>query len=530
MEAAGDQASGATGAVRRRTTDETLLRSGITCQALLESASQAILSVDAKGRILFANARSSEMFGYTVEELTGQTIEMLLPAAARENHITHRAEYFAKPRVRPMGLGLDLAGRRKDGTEFPVEISLSYVETGSGLSALALVTDITERKRLEEQLLRSQKMEAVGRLAGGVAHDFNNMLTIISGYNQLLLSHLTPEGPPYAYAEEIRKTTERAAALTKQLLAFSRGQVIQPKVLDMNGLLTGISTMLQPLLGEDVALVLRLQPDLGRVKADPGQLEQVILNLAVNARDAMPKGGRLTIETADVKLDRIYAWAHLGVQPGTYVMMAISDTGEGMNAETRKHMFEPFFTTKERGKGTGLGLATAYGIVKQSGGDMWVYSEPGKGTTIRIYLPKVDLEVSQTALPAKPHTKSEARETVLVVEDDTGVARLVSELLRQSGYTVLEAKGSQEAVELVESHQGPLDLLLTDVVMPRMSGPELARVLVAARPGLKVVYTSGYAESTVALHSESTEGMQFLAKPFALESLLAKVREVLDMG
>jgi PAS domain S-box-containing protein len=350
--------------------------------ALLESAAQAIIAIDRDGRIVLANRKAEEMFGYAREELLGSPVDMLLPESLRSVHGREREEYFAQPHIRPMGVGMDLAGRRKDASEFPVEVSLSHVDTREGLFAIAFVSDISQRKRLEEQLVHAQKMEAVGRLAGGVAHDFNNMLTVISGYNRMILDDLSPLDPLRANAEEILKAADRAAALTNQLLAFSRRQIMHPCVLNVNAVIVNTEKMLRHVIGEDIHLMLNLARDAGNIRADPGHIEQAVVNLAVNARDAMPLGGQLAIETANVRLDETYARTHSGVQPGGFVMIAVSDSGHGMDAETRRRIFEPFFTTKESGKGTGLGLATVYGMVKQCGGDIWVYSEPGQGTTL----------------------------------------------------------------------------------------------------------------------------------------------------
>jgi two-component system cell cycle sensor histidine kinase/response regulator CckA len=495
--------------------------------ALLESAAQAILSTDRNGRIVLANARTEEMFGYSRRELLGETIEALLPQGARESHTRHRAGYFANPRVRPMGIGMELAGRRKDGAEFPVEVSLSYIETGEGPFAIAFVSDITERKRLEEQLLHAQKMEAVGRLAGGVAHDFNNMLTIILGYDRMMLDRLSPQDPIRGYAEEVAKAAERAGALTAQLLAFSRRQVMHLRVVGVNELLANSEKMLRRLIGENIEFRLEVDPGAGNVRADPGQVEQIVLNLAINARDAMPDGGKLTIETGAVHLDESYAKTHLGVRPGDYVMIAVSDTGHGMDAETKRHIFEPFFTTKEQGKGTGLGLATVYGTVKQSGGDIWVYSEPGRGTTFKIYFPRIAEAASPDLRSARPPARQGA-ETILVVEDEKGVRDLMAEMLRQQGYTVLAAADPQEAIEISQQYPGEIHMLATDVVMPKMSGHQLAEQLLPARPGIKVLYLSGYTENAIVHHGVLEPGVEFLAKPFSQQALAQKIREVLD--
>ncbi len=495
--------------------------------ALLESATQAIVSVDASGKIVLANARTEEMFGYPRNELLGRTIEMLLPESSRGKHVRQRADYMAKPRVRPMGIGMELAGRRKDGSEFPVEVSLSYIRTEEGVFAIAFVSDISQRKKLEEQLMHAQKMEAVGRLAGGVAHDFNNMLTVISGYNQMILDQLSPLDPMRGYAEEILKASDRAAALTNQLLAFSRRQIVQPRVFSVNEALSQTEKMLRRLIGEDIVLTLNLHRETGNIRADPGHLEQAIFNLATNARDAMPKGGRLTIETANTSLDDMYSRTHLGVQPGDYVMIAVTDSGHGMDLETKRRIFEPFFTTKERGKGTGLGLATVYGIVKQAGGDIWVYSELGKGTTFKLYFPRVSDPVSQGGDGGPAVPAHEGHETVLVVEDEQGVRDLTAKMLKRMGYTVLVAGSGAEALEISRAQAGPISLLVTDVIMPNLSGAQLAAQLRNDRPGLKVLYVSGYTETTVIDHGALDAGADFLPKPFTKEGLSRKVREIL---
>ena len=503
-------------------------KSGKLVTALLESASKAIVGIDRAGRIVLANRRAEEIFGYTREELVGARIEMLLPDSKRAAHTRDRDEYFARPRARPMGIGMDLAGRRKDGSEVPVEVSLSYVEIDEGVFAIAFVSDISPRKRLEEQLLHAQKMEAVGRLAGGVAHDFNNMLTVIAGYNRMILDELSTLDPLRGYAEEILKAADRAGALTNQLLAFSRRQIMQPRVISVNAVMTQTQKMLQRLIGEDVQLVLNLGVNVGNIRADPGHVEQAIVNLALNARDAMPLGGRLTIETSNTILDENYARTHMGVKPGDFTMIAVSDNGHGMDAETRRHIFEPFFTTKEKGKGTGLGLATVYGMVKQAGGDIWVYSEPGQGTTFKLYFPHVLEPLSESSGSDGSPDRRSGGETVLVVEDEQAVRDLTVRILQQLGYTILAASGGAEALEICQTHAGHIDLLLTDVVMPNMSGRQLADHIQASRPRTKVLFLSGYTENTVVHHGVLDAGVDFLPKPFSRENLSKKLREVLS--
>jgi nitrogen-specific signal transduction histidine kinase len=394
-------------------------------------------------------------------------------------------------------------------------------------SVIAYIVDLTERQRLEERFLQAQKMEAVGQLAGGVAHDFNNLLTVILGYSDLLAAKLDPGSLQFEELDEIRKAGERAASLTRQLLAFSRQQVLERKVLDVNDMIAQTEKMLGRLIGEDVELVTVLDSALNRVFADAGQLEQVIMNLAVNARDAMPRGGRLTIETANVEIDEAYARLHATVRPGSYVMIAVSDTGVGMNGETLAHMFEPFFTTKGRGKGTGLGLATVYGIVKQSGGSVWVYSEVGKGTTFKIYLPLVEEGGEAEPVPAAEPASLVGSETVLLVEDEEPVRALSRSILESYGYTVLEAASGKDGLDVAGHYPRPIHLVLTDVVMPEMGGSDMASRLEALRPGVCVLYMSGYTDDAVFRNELLEKGRVFLQKPFTPETLARKVREAL---
>src|SRR3989454_2815827 len=393
--------------------------------------------------------------------------------------------------------------------------------------ALQEAQEKAERKQLEQQLRQAQKMEAIGQLTGGIAHDFNNMLTVILGYSELLLKSLPTDAPLRDDVEQVKEAGERASLLTKQLLAFSRKQVLQPKVLDLNTVLTNMDRMLQRLIGEDIALVAVPAPGLWHVYADPSQIEQVMMNLAVNARDAMPNGGKLTIETANVQLDDAYAHQHGPVQPGSYVMLAVSDTGCGMDRETQARIFEPFFTTKEPGKGTGLGLSTVYGIVKQSGGYVWVYSEVGRGTAFKIYLPRGEGAVETVEPGVAPARTVRGSEMILLVEDDRAVRVLARSTLQAHGYTVLEAHHGKHALQVYEQHAGPIHLLVTDVVMPEMSGRELADRLKPSRPNMKVLFMSGYTDKAIVHHGELDPGAAFLQKPFTPDALARKVREVL---
>ncbi|HEY3348957.1 MAG TPA: ATP-binding protein [Thermoanaerobaculia bacterium] len=391
-----------------------------------------------------------------------------------------------------------------------------------------LHVQMEERERAEESLRQSQKMDAVGQLAGGVAHDFNNLLTAILGYADLLASRPAIEGGAREEVAEIRNAGERAATLTRQLLAFSRKQVLEPVVLHVNDLVGDLEKMLRRLIGEDVDLVSILDPSVGNVRADPGQLEQVILNLVVNARDAMPRGGKLTIETANADLDEAYSQRHAAARPGRYVMVAVSDTGFGMDASTVEHIFEPFFTTKEKGKGTGLGLSTVYGIVKQSGGNIWVYSEPGKGTAFKVYLPRVDDAVAEgVSAEASPLPAAAANETILLVEDEESVRTLARRILVGHGYRVLEASGGEAALEAFRAHGARIDLLVTDLVMPDMAGTDLAARLNERHPDLRVLFMSGYTGDAAVRSGQLVQGRAFLQKPFTPAVLLRRVRDSL---
>jgi two-component system cell cycle sensor histidine kinase/response regulator CckA len=405
--------------------------------------------------------------------------------------------------------------------------ALQYDAARRPLRGFGTAQDVTESTQLQEQLRQAQKMESVGRLAGGVAHDFNNLLTVINSYTELALGAVGHDDPLREDLEQIRAAGARAAELTRQLLAFSRRQVLQPVVLNLNALVTATEKMLRRLIGEDIDLALGLARELGSVKADPGQIEQVIMNLVVNARDAMPGGGKLTIETGEVDLDEAYASQHAGARPGPYVMLAVSDTGSGMDEATRARVFEPFFTTKEVGRGTGLGLSTVYGIVKQSGGYIWAYSEVGVGTSFKVYLPRI-AESARSPDAVPPQAPTRRSETVLVVEDERALRRAAVRILSSAGYTVLDAADGAEALRILEGHAGPLHLLLTDVIMPGMNGQEVAERLTASHPGLRVLFSSGYADDAVLRHGVLEPHVHFIAKPYAAQALIQKVREVLD--
>jgi len=420
--------------------------------------------------------------------------------------------------------------RKKDGKVFEVElISHQFEYAGRGVR-LVVAQDISERHLLEQQLRQAQKMEAVGRLAGGVAHDFNNLLMVIKGHTELLMNELSPADSMARKITQIDRAADRAAALTKQLLAFSRMQVLQPRVMNLNGVVEDMGKLLPRLIGEDVELGIRTVSDLGAIRADASQMEQIIMNLAVNARDAMPSGGRLIIETSNAELDRTYNSTHPIVKPGRYVLLAVSDTGTGMDADTQAHIFEPFFTTKEPGKGTGLGLATVYGVVKQSGGFIWVYSELGKGTSFKIYLPRVD-QPEDKAISALPFAEApRGTETILLAEDEQDVREVAREFLESGGYTVIEACNGADALRLATEHKAVIDLLVSDMVMPGMTGKELARRLKQQHSSVGVVYMSGYSEQTAAETAEADGNMLLLTKPFSRGSILRTVRQALNVA
>jgi two-component system cell cycle sensor histidine kinase/response regulator CckA len=472
-------------------------------------------------RFLAVNDAALRQYGYSREEFLSLTLLEIRPEEDREDLLRIRREEPTGPRQYS-----GLRHRKKDGTIIEVDVSADSLVFAGRPARIVLVQDVTQRTRLEEQLRQAQKMEAVGRLAGGIAHDFNNLLTVIGGHSELLLQELAAEDPRRADVLTVQEAGERAAELTRQLLAFSRKQVLEPQVLDLNSLLRDSERLLRRLLTENVELRIVLVPELGRVRADPVQLRQVVLNLVVNARDAMPDGGVLTLETQNADIDAEYMARHGLVSEGRYVLLAVSDTGIGMNAETKGRIFEPFFTTKERGRGTGLGLATVYGIVRQSGGFIWVYSEPGRGATFKVYLPAVDAEV--TAESDRPVGESpRGSETVVLVEDDKQVRELAQRVLERQGYRVLPAADATEALRLPQLDAGPIHLLVTDVIMPGMNGRELAERLGVRYPDLKVLYVSGYTDDVIVRHGMLDPGTRFLQKPFSPDALVRKVSDVL---
>jgi two-component system cell cycle sensor histidine kinase/response regulator CckA len=512
--------------VQRKWAEQALRVSVNRLEALLNNIPDAAWMKDEIGRYTAVNEAFAKFLNRPREELIGKTDFDLSPPAVAERYQAEDRSVLSTGEI--LRVSEDLVGF--DGHRVLFETIKTPIRGGAGRPSgtVGIARDISERRRLEEQLVQSQKMEAVGRLAGGIAHDFNNLLTMILGYSDLALGQLPPDSPICAEIQEIKKAGERAAALTHQLLAFSRKQIVEPRVLSLNELVTDLSKMLSRLIGEDVELVTALDPTLHNVRADLSQIEQVLMNLAVNARDAMPDGGRLVIETRNVDSYEPFSSDPVKPPPRPYVLLAVSDSGAGMDAETQSHVFEPFFTTKEPGKGTGLGLATVYGIVKQSGGDIWVKSEPGKGARFEVYLPRVDeraVRVDPAAAPAGPARGSE---TILVAEDEEAVRHLARRILEAGGYTVLAAAHPAQALEIAGAHSGSIDLLVTDVIMPGMSGPRLSERLSALRPGIKVLFISGYADAEIAergvLHAETA----LLQKPFTPEALLRRVRDVLE--
>ncbi len=511
----------------RNRTEEALAESEARFRSLVENAAVGIYRTTPDGRIVMANPTLVKMLGYdSFQELASRN-----PGDdAFEPHYSRKEFLERVEREGEIG-GLEWAWTRRDGSVIFFRESARVVRSDEGrvLYHDGIVEDVTARKKLEEQFLQAQKMEAVGQLAGGVAHDFNNLLTVINGYSEIMLGQLKADDPNQKCVGEIKKAGDRAAALTRQLLAFSRRQFLMPQVLDLNQVVADVHTMLKRMIGEDIDLVTIPGQNLGRVKADSGQIVQVLLNLAVNARDAMPQGGKLTIETANVELDESYVRNHVTMKSGSYVMLAVSDSGTGMDAETQKRMFEPFFTTKGQGKGTGLGLSTVYGIVKQSGGYIWAYSEPGHGTTFKAYLPQVNEQPVEIVGPKKANVEELCgTETILIVEDDAAVCTLVHSTLELYGYQVLEATNGAEALLVSEQYQRKIHLLLTDLVMPGISGRVLAERMAISHAGMKVIYMSGYTDDTVVRHGVLAATTAYLQKPFTPVALSRKVREVLD--
>ncbi|HWB69617.1 MAG TPA: ATP-binding protein [Solirubrobacterales bacterium] len=508
---------------------------GSTFEQLLEAAPDAMLGVGSDGTVVFVNAQVGPLFGYERSELLGAPVEQLIPKRFRAAHPGHRDAYFVAPRTRPMGAGIELYALRKDGSEFPAEISLSSIATGDGLLVTAAIRDITDRaesereKALQQQLERARRLESVGQLAGGIAHDFNNILGVILNYAEFVEEELEPGSRAHEDVGEIRRGAERAAALTRQLLIFSRREVVKPELLYLRDVIAELENLLRRALGERVDLTTRFGEDRCPVEADPGQIEQVLVNLAVNARDAMPEGGRLLIEVDRAELDEEYAHTHPQIEAGTYVRLQVSDTGVGMDRDTIARAFEPFFTTKAKGQGTGLGLATVYGIVTGAGGSIDIYSEPGRGTTFKIHLP-----VCEDPVPSKLKLSSEERpggagESILVVEDEPDVRRMAERILSEAGYSVMSTDSAAEALELCRRPDLKVDVLLSDVIMPGMLGTELADSFKALCPDAGILFMSGYSHEVLAPEAlAENRDVAFIEKPFNVGKLLRTVRGLLD--
>ncbi len=516
----------ALGRARQR---EALHRQERLLRQIIDANPSLIFVKDWDGRFVLVNEATAQVYGTTVDALVGKTDADFNPNVEEIAHfLRHDRDVMSSGQPKVIAEEPVTNPKTRETRWFQtIKMPLRAPEEGTA-TLLGVSTEITERKRLEEQLLQSQKMEAVGQLAGGVAHDFNNILTAIVGYTDLLAAELGTNAQQLEDLEEIRKAARRAAALTRQLLAFSRKQVLEPRIIDVNGVVLNLDKMLRSLISENIELKTVLADDLAAARADPNQIEQVIMNLAINARDAMPEGGTVTIETGNATLDDAYAAQHVSVIPGEYVMLAVSDTGCGMDEKTQSRIFEPFFTTKPAGRGTGLGLSTVYGIVKQTGGNIWLYSEPGKGTTFKIYLPAIAALPEDIGKVAPADALPHGGGTVLVVEDDEQLRRLTHRALASQGYTVLEADRGSTALDIARRHKGHIDLLLTDVIMPDTNGRTLAETIRAARPGLRVLYMSGYPDGAIASHGMLEPGVAYLAKPFTTDAVTRKVREVLE--
>jgi two-component system cell cycle sensor histidine kinase/response regulator CckA len=508
----------------REQVEHELISSQDSYRELFENANEIMYTHDLNGWLTSLNKTGETLTGYTSEEAIGMNMSTLVAPEYRQLW----REMLDSQIGGETKTTYELEIVNKSGARISLETGTRLIfRKGKPVAVQGIARDVTERRRTEAHLRQSQKMEAIGRLAGGVAHDFNNMLTVITGYSQWLLDELPPNSSLRESASEILLAANRAASLTNQLLVFSRNQVIQPIVMDLNNVVAQMDQMLRRLIGENIELVTETRPDLGLIRGDPGQIEQVILNLAVNARDAMPQGGRLILETANIDIDEEQARTQADCIPGAYVMLAVSDSGSGIDEKTKAHIFEPFFTTKEQGKGTGLGLSTVYGIVKHDGGHIRVESEPGAGAVFRIYFPRVADRRLPNIIP-QPRTRSRGTETILLVEDEAALRRIVGEMLLRLGYTILEAADGRSAEKLVTDYGKPIELLLTDVVMPDLGGRDLALRLKAVRGELRVLFMSGYASDTIVQQGVLEPGAAYLQKPFTPDALASKIREVLE--
>jgi len=512
----------------RKIIEQALAENQTKTQLILDTAKDAIVVVDDAGMIEQCNPAVEQVFGYRPGDLLGKSVMALIDVETGDPVVTSNGHCLKTDTGTDGRTRREMTGRKHDGTHFPVELVSGEMQRGQRRYYTGFFRDVSDRRQLEEQLRQSQKMEAVGQLAGGVAHDFNNLLTIIMGYCEILSDDLAGEPHRHDLVEEVQKAGERATALTRKLLAFSRKQMLQPRAVNLNEIITDMGRMLQRLIGENIEFVTSLSQDLHAVMVDVGQFEQVVMNLAVNARDAMPAGGRLIIETCNLELDESYAGSHMDVIPGPYVQIAVTDNGHGMSKEVRHRLFEPFFTTKESGRGTGLGLPMVYGIIRQSGGHIQVYSEPGMGTTFKSYLPAIATPVPEAVAEPRSLDSLMGTETVLLTEDEDALRALAQRVLEDCGYRVLTASNGQSALELVRTYDGPLHALITDVVMPGISGSELAKQIEEFRPGLVVLYMSGYTNEAMLRHGIAESSLAFLQKPFTPLALARKVRKLLD--
>jgi PAS domain S-box-containing protein len=520
----------------KKRAEEDLRESEERYRTIAETATDSIITIDEAGQIVFANSSTEKIFGYSTEELIGKPITMLIPEHLYEAHNQGFNNYLTTEIRRTLWNALDFTGLHKSGLEIPIEVSFGETAKGGKRYFTGIIRDITERKQAEqalheseERLRQAQKLEAIGRLAGGIAHDFNNILTSIIGYSDISLRRIPKNDPLCRNLEEIRKAADRAANLTHQLLAYSRKQILQPSFLDLNEIIVDLEKMLHRLIGEDVMLDIRLVGHLGTIKADKGQIEQVLMNLVVNARDAMPKGGEVSIRTANVEIHEPINFKTFSIPPDKYVLLQVSDTGHGMSEEVKAQLFEPFFTTKEVGKGTGLGLATVYGIIKQSGGYITVDSETDKGTTFNIYFPLSDKEKKAFEIDSVSTEPKRGVETILLAEDDESVRKMTQEILESAGYKVLVSTDCDDAMDICKCYENPIHLLLTDVVMPKLNGRELAERLLLMRPRMKVLYMSGYTNEEIVSHGVSDKGVALIQKPYTINALARKVRELLDL-
>lgn len=509
---------------RKRVTEE-LRQSETRLRSVVDNVIDGIITTDEHGVIESFNAAAEEIFGYQATEIIGQNVSVLMPFPYSEEHEQFITEYLRSGKSTIIGQEREVRGLRKNGRSFPMDLAISEFYLGSRRMFIAIARDITERQRLEEELRQAQKMEAVGRLAGGIAHDFNNLLTVINGHSEYLLdTFYNPDDPRREEILQIKLAGDKASVLTRQLLAFGRKQTVQPRTLDLNNVIHNLEKMLHRLIGEDVELITNLAPNLPTITADPGQMEQVLMNMVINARDAMPKGGTLAIETSTITLRPADVKSYPQFEPGDYVRLIVTDTGQGMDPETQARIFEPFFTTKEASKGTGLGLSTVYGILQQNNGHIAVSSAPHHGTTFNIFLPCIDADAAAENDRKKDAAAHTGTETILLVEDEESVRRITKKFLQKQGYTVFDAAGAQHARKF---NQRPIDLLITDVIMPGISGPELAKELSQKNPNIKVLYISGYTDETLSQYGLLKENPVLLEKPFSFDELSYRVREAL---